>query len=126
MTVDDIAQLVGGGLWREGESGTAASFLEKLHEIHAEALDAQAGQSDTQLLGTVLLHGTPDQLLDMGVVGAAQAEKADLFEAALFHHLLDSMQHFLRGSLTDGSTFAVAIEQYPEGGHQCVPGQVTD
>jgi hypothetical protein len=66
------------------------------------------------------------RVTDAGVVDASLATGGQYRGIADIERDVAARFEGIRGSLTDGSTFAVAIEQYPEGGHQCVPGQVTD
>ncbi len=75
-------------------------FSDQIHEIDAEAFDAQAGQSHTQFLGTVFLHGALHQFFYVGVVGTAEAQKTDLFESALLDHVVNGLKYLVRRPLT--------------------------
>jgi hypothetical protein len=66
------------------------------------------------------------RVTDAGVVDASLVTGGEYTGIADIERDVAARFEGIRGSLTDGSTFAVAIEQYPEGGHQCVPGQVAD
>ena len=101
--IDDVAQAVGGGFGREGEAGAAAPLFQQVHEVDAEALDTQAGQADGQPAFAVAFHGAAHQLFDIGIVAAAEAEEADLFEAAVGDHLVDRLQDLFQRPFADGA-----------------------
>ena len=101
--VDHIAHAVGGSFGGEGKAGATPPLFEQIHQVNAKTFNAQTGQADAQLFGAMFFHGAAHQLFDMGIVAAAQAEKADLFKATIFDHFVNRGQHFVGRTLAHGA-----------------------
>ena len=97
--VDHVPQPVRGSLGRKGEARPAPSLFQLVHQLGAERLDAQAGQTDRQLLVAVARHDLPHQLADPAVVGGTERKKADLLEAGVPHHRIDRGEHLVQRPL---------------------------